>query len=76
MLFTIVPTGGATLDEAAVGLLDLATGQRKVLIQGGGDAEYAASGHIVYAVSGSLRAVPSIRRASRWSAIRYQSSDK
>lgn len=57
MLFTIVPTGGATLDEAAVGLLDLATGQRKVLIQGGGDAEYAASGHIVYAVSGSLRAV-------------------
>jgi len=57
LLFTIVPTGGATLDDAAVGVLDLATGQKRVLIRGGGDAEYAESGHIVYAASGSLRAV-------------------
>jgi hypothetical protein len=57
LLFTIVPTGGATLDDAAIGVLNLAAGQKKILIRGGGDAEYAETGHIVYAASGSLRAV-------------------
>ena len=30
LLFTIVPTGGATLDDAAVGVLNLTTGQKKI----------------------------------------------
>ena len=38
-------------------LLDLRSGTTKVLIRGGSDAHYVASGHLVYGVAGTLRAV-------------------
>ena len=65
LLFTIIPTGdwsekglrGATTN-AKIAVLDLATGVRKVLFQGGTDAHYVESGHLVFAAEGALKAVP------------------
>jgi serine/threonine-protein kinase len=57
VLFTITAlTGGP--DAAQVALLDLQTGMRKILVRGGSHAHYVASGHLVYAAGGTLRAVP------------------
>ncbi len=39
-------------------LLSLSTGESKLLIEGGSDARYVASGHVVFAREGSLMAVP------------------
>ncbi|MSO52787.1 MAG: hypothetical protein EXQ51_10330, partial [Acidobacteria bacterium] len=36
----------------------LKSGERKVLIEGGSDARYLASGHLLYALSGTILAVP------------------
>lgn len=36
----------------------LDSGERKTLIEGGSDARYVPTGHIVYALSGTLLAVP------------------
>ena len=58
VLFTITNASG--LDSSQVAVLDLKTGQRKILIRGGGAAEYVGSargGYLVYAASGALRAV-------------------
>src|SRR5205807_2667190 len=55
VLFTI--TTGSGLDNSQVAVLDLKTGQRKILIRGGGQAEYVESGHLIYAAAGTLRAV-------------------
>ena len=61
VLFTI---GGGQPDNAQVAVLDLTTGQRKTLIRGGSQAEYVdtstgsgQAGFLIYAASGSLRAV-------------------
>ena len=51
VLFTI--TGA----QPQVAVLDLSTGRQKVLIPGASHAEYMASGHLVYAAAGTLRAV-------------------
>jgi serine/threonine-protein kinase len=56
VLFTILPPNG-TLDSAQVAVLDLRTGTSRVLIRGGSHARYVPTGHLVYGVSGSLRAV-------------------
>lgn len=56
VLFTITATTGR-LDQAQIAVLDLRTGTVRVLIRGGSDARYAASGHLVYAAAGTLRAV-------------------
>jgi serine/threonine-protein kinase len=55
VLFTIQSDAGAS--SAQVAVLDLKTGERKTLIRGAGQAEYATSGHIVYARAGTLQAV-------------------
>jgi serine/threonine protein kinase len=57
MLFTVLPTTGG-LDGAQVAVLDLQTGARTVLVRGGSHAQYAPSGHLIYATPGTLRAVP------------------
>ena len=36
----------------------LASGERKVLVEGGSDARYAPNGHLIYALSGTVLAVP------------------
>ena len=57
VLFTITSlTGG--LDAAQVAVLDLQTGARRILVGGGSHAHYVSTGHLVYAVAGTLRAVP------------------
>ena len=56
VLFTITAlTGG--LGAAQVAILDLETGQRRVLLRGGSHAQYVPSGHLVYGQAGTLQAV-------------------
>ncbi len=55
VLFTIRTTG--PIENSQVALLDLRTGQSRVLVAGGSHPHYAASGHLVYGVGGTLRAV-------------------
>ncbi len=57
VLFTIGAAGTGQQENAQVAVLDLATGERKTLIRGGSHAEYVETGHLIYAASGSLRAV-------------------
>ena len=54
VVFT-VEKGQANFEIAA---LNLETGERKLLIPGGSNPHYAATGHIVYGIEGTLRAVP------------------
>jgi serine/threonine-protein kinase len=56
VVFTIQRTSGS-LRNADVGVLDLSTGGRKVLIRGGSQAQYVNRGHLVYAREGMLHAV-------------------
>jgi serine/threonine-protein kinase len=63
VLFTIIATTGA-VEDSQIAVLDLRSGTQKVLI-GGSNAHYVPSGHLVYSVAGTLRAV-----AFDWSASR------
>ena len=56
VLFTIT-SGAGGIENTDIAVLDLRTGRSKVLIRGGSHAQYARSGHLVYGVSGTLRAV-------------------
>jgi Tol biopolymer transport system component len=56
LLFT-VGTGGSW-DDARIELLKLGSGERKVLLEGGSDARYVPTGHLVYLRAGTLMAVP------------------
>ena len=57
VLFTIFYQG---LDPttAQIAVLDLVTGEQRVLVSGGSYPKYAPTGHIVYGFQGTLRAVP------------------
>jgi Tol biopolymer transport system component/tRNA A-37 threonylcarbamoyl transferase component Bud32 len=57
VLFTILGFDGSP-EQGRIAVLDLTTGIYQVLFAGGTQARYAASGHIVYVASGTLRAVP------------------
>lgn len=56
VLFTVTSNQGSGASQIA--LLDLETSKYRTLVQGAGQARYVASGHIVYGVNGTLRAVP------------------
>ena len=56
VLFTIT-SGAGGIENTEIAVLDLRTGTSKVLIRGGSHAQYVATGHLVYGVSGTLRAV-------------------
>ena len=58
VLFTVQSGAQATYDEAHIAVLSLATGKWKTVIEGGSYARYVSSGHIVYAHSGALMAIP------------------
>jgi serine/threonine-protein kinase len=47
----------ADADNVQIAVLDLATGTHKVLLRGATCAEYASSGHVLYAMAGTLFAV-------------------
>ena len=55
LLFTSVTAGW---DTANIVLQPLETGERRVLIQGGTDARYVNTGHLLYMKLGTLMAVP------------------
>jgi serine/threonine protein kinase/Tol biopolymer transport system component len=58
LLFTVA-TGTAPnrWDSAHIVAQSIATGERTIIIQGGADARYLPTGHLVYAVGGSVVAV-------------------
>ena len=56
-IFTIHGATG-NYDNARIGALLLETGETRTLLEGGTDARYAPTGHLVYMRSGSLFAVP------------------
>ena len=49
---------GSNWDDAQIVVHTLETGERKVLIEGGRDARYVPTGHLVYVLDGTLLAVP------------------
>ena len=57
VLFTILPVGDA-IETATIAVLNLATGEERLLIPGGSFPRYSPTGHIVYGIDGTLRAVP------------------
>jgi serine/threonine-protein kinase len=56
ILFSIMPA--ETTGESQIAVLDLATGTSKVVLRGGSHATYVPTGHLVYGVNGTVRAVP------------------
>jgi serine/threonine-protein kinase len=56
LLFTIYPADGQP-DNMQIGVLDLQSGEHRVIISGGASPTYVDSGHIVYGHAGTLRAV-------------------
>ena len=58
VLFTIGASDVDTFDDAQIAVLSLESGEHKVLLEGGTDARFAASGHLLYARGGDLLAVP------------------
>jgi hypothetical protein len=60
VIFTILPTIGRDaggVDVAQIAVLDLQTHTQTVVVRGGLQAHYVASGHLVYAAGGALRAI-------------------
>ena len=54
VLFTIVRS---PIDNSQIAVLSLETGGQKVLLEGGSHARYSPTGHLVYGIGGTLRAV-------------------
>ena len=57
VLFTIFYQG-LDIDTAQIAVLDLVTGEQRVLVSGGSYPKYTPTGHMVYGFQGTLRAVP------------------
>ena len=59
LLFTLA-SGSTTdrWDKAEIVVQSLSSGERKMVIQGGSDARYLPTGHLVYAIGGTMFAVP------------------
>jgi Tol biopolymer transport system component len=58
VLFTATHAIVPNWDRTEIFLQSLVTGERKVLIEGGADARYMPTGHLVYMRAGTLMAVP------------------
>ena len=58
VLFTITDSRFPRWNTTLIAVQSLITGERKVLIEGGADAHYVPTGHLVYVRSGTLMAVP------------------
>ncbi|PYR53954.1 MAG: hypothetical protein DMF91_27610, partial [Acidobacteria bacterium] len=56
-VLTIATTDTESFDDAHIIAFVYATGQKKVLIEGGTHPRYSASGHLIYARNGNLLAV-------------------
>ena len=51
-------TGASPWDDASIVVHDLASGERRVLVEGGTDARILPTGHLAYVRDGALLAVP------------------
>ena len=58
ILFTLLPAGVGSWNRAQIVMQSLRTGERVQLVDGGRDARYLPTGHLVYGLSGALLAVP------------------
>jgi serine/threonine protein kinase/Tol biopolymer transport system component len=58
VLFSISREGIESYDDARIAVLNLETGEKKILLEGGMNPHYSPSGHLVYGRNGSLLAVP------------------
>jgi serine/threonine-protein kinase len=60
MIFTIAKESDAAerWDKARIVAQSLSTGERRTLLEGGADARYLRTGHLLYSVSGVVFAVP------------------
>ncbi len=59
MLFTVTTVQNQSRwDQAQIVVQPLPSGPRKVLVRGGSDARYVPTGHIIYALSGNVLALP------------------
>ena len=59
VLFTLTSARGVTRwDEAQIVVQSLDSGERKILWEGGSDARYVPTGHLVYALEDVLFALP------------------
>jgi serine/threonine-protein kinase len=58
VLFTLLPAGVGSWNRANIVIESLKTHQRIALVEGGRDARYLTSGHLIYAVNGALLAAP------------------
>ena len=58
VLFTLRPDGASGWNQSQIVAESLETAERRVLIDGGHDGRYVATGHLVYALNGTLLAVP------------------
>src|SRR5262249_49332276 len=56
LLYSVLPKSGG-LDAASLAVFDLRSGTSTILLGGGTDARYEATGHLLYGSAGSLRAV-------------------
>jgi serine/threonine-protein kinase len=58
LIYTVGFEGIDNYDDARIDLWDMKTNTKKTLVEGGSDASYLSSGHLVYARGGKLVAVP------------------
>jgi serine/threonine-protein kinase len=65
VLFTLLPAGVGSWNRANIVTESLKTHERVTLVEGGRDARYLASGHVIYAVNGALLAAPFDVKARR-----------
>ena len=68
LLFTLASSASDPLmrwDAAQVVVQSIKTGERKTLIEGGSDGRYVPTGHLVYALGGTIFAVPFDAKALR-----------
>jgi hypothetical protein len=57
LLFTVATVDSESFDDAVIAVYSRATGQRRVLVEGGTHPRYSPSGHLVYGRSSNLIAV-------------------
>ena len=58
ILFTIQRGTTADVDTSDIAVLDVATGERRVVYQGGNFARYSPTGHLLFVRGGTLTAIP------------------
>ncbi len=54
VLFSMTTTETEVYDQSSIAILDLETGEYRVLLEGGFAPQYAPSGHLVFARSGGV----------------------